>query len=109
MLGWMFGGFVKKLEVAAKGVSQDFVKESSKEIGYLFDNKLFPLADKIDYIAKERIGQVEELESKVKVDIEHLLDVADDKTKGILQEINQVREEALKDLRKTVEQTDTYL
>ncbi|MBD2772991.1 hypothetical protein [Iningainema tapete] len=113
MLGWIFGGFVKKLERAAKEVSQDFLKSSSKEIGYLFDTKLYPLADKLDYITEERIKQAiegtEKLESKVKADLEFLLDKADDKVKHNLEKIDEVREEALRDLRETIGQTDAYL
>lgn len=69
-MGWLFGSLVKQFEGAAK----DVVRESSKEIANLFDDKLYPLADKLDYIAQESINHAiersEELESKVKVDIQ---------------------------------------
>ncbi|MBD2561117.1 MULTISPECIES: hypothetical protein [Nostoc] len=52
MMGWLFGSLVKQFEGAAKEV----VRESSKEIADLFDDKLYPLADKLDYIAQESIN-----------------------------------------------------
>lgn len=113
MLEWLFGGLVKKLERTAKEVSRDFVKLSSQEIGYLFDTKLYPLGDKLDYIAKERIKHAiegtEKLESKVKADIESLLDVADEKVRRNLEKLDEVRETAIRDLRETIGQTDFYL
>jgi len=48
MLGWIFGGLVKKFERAAKEVSRDFVDKSGREIDRLFNEKLSPLADKFD-------------------------------------------------------------
>lgn len=113
MLGWIFGGFVKKIERAAKEVSRDFVNHSSNEIAYLFDTKLYPLADKLDYLAQERIKQAieesEKLESQVKADIESLLNVADEKVRRNLEQIDEVRETAIRDLRETIGQTDFYL
>lgn len=113
MLGWVFGGFVKKIERAAKEVSRDFVNQSSNEIAYLFDTKLYPLADKLDYLAQERIKQAieesEKLESQVKADIESLLNVADEKVRRNLEQIDEVRETAIRDLRETIGQTDFYL
>ncbi|UBF28884.1 hypothetical protein K9N68_14195 [Kovacikia minuta CCNUW1] len=105
MLGWIFGGFIKKLERSTKEV----VRDSGKEIDRLFEERLDPLADKLDYIAKKRIGQVEALETKVKDDLESLLNDADEKSRKILEEVNRMREEALKDVRKTVKETDFYL
>ena len=71
MLNFLFKGLVKKLERSAKEVSRDFVKSTGKEIGDLFDEKLYPLADKLDYIAKKRIKQAiddtDKLENKIKV------------------------------------------
>ncbi|MBD1928748.1 hypothetical protein H6F74_21210 [Trichocoleus sp. FACHB-90] len=113
MLGWIFGGFIKKLERASKDVSQDFVKSAGKEISELFDEKLYPLADKLDYIAQNRIKQakneIEELETKTIGDIESLLNQTDEKVKYALENINQVRVAALRDVRETIGITDTYL
>lgn len=113
MLGWIFGGFIKKLERASKDVSQDFVKSAGKEISELFDKKLYPLADKLDYIAQNRIKQakneIEELETKTIGDIESLLNQTDEKVKDALENINQVRVAALIDIRETIGITDTYL
>lgn len=113
MLGQIFGGFVKKLERTTKEVSQDFVNHSSHKIAELFDTKLYPLADKLDYITQERIKQAieesEKLESQVKADIESLLNVADEKVRRNLEQIDEVRETTIRDLRETIGQTDFYL
>ncbi len=113
MLGWIFGGLVRNLERAANDVSQNFVKSSGEEIERLFDDKLSPLADKLDYIAEKRIkesrSEIEALENKTKEDIESLLDRADEKAKQNLEKINLVRQETLADLRSTITQTDAYL
>lgn len=113
MLNFLFKGLVKKLELSAKEVSRDFVKLTSKEIGDLFDEKLYPLADKLDYIAKKRIKQAiddtEKLENKIKADIDSLLDHADEKVRHNLEKIDQVRETAIRDVRETIGQTDIYL
>ncbi|MBD2355755.1 hypothetical protein H6G41_14190 [Tolypothrix sp. FACHB-123] len=109
MLGWVFSGFVKKLERSAKKVSRDFVNSSSKEINDLFDKQVNPLAEKLDYIAEQRIKQTEELKTQVKADIESLLDKADHKLKKNLQEINEIRESALRDVRDTVGEVDAYV
>ena len=94
MVGWLFGGFVKKLERAVKNVSQDFVKDSGREIERLIEKELNPLVDKLDYVAKKRIKQsireVEKLEGKTKSDIEALLNNANNKTKYILDDINKI-------------------
>ncbi len=113
MLGWIFGGLIKKFERAAKGVSQDFLNQSSQEIHSLFNQKIYPLADKLDYIGQERINQAlegaEKLEEKTKQDIEELMDKADDKFKIQLEKINEIREAAIKDARETIAETDFYL
>ncbi|BAY24053.1 GUN4 domain-containing protein [Calothrix sp. NIES-2100] len=109
MLGWIFGGFVKKLERSAKKVSRDFVKSSSKEINDLFDKQVYPLADKIDYIAKKRIQQTEKLEAQFIADIETLINNAEQKIQKNLQEINEIRESAIRDVRQTVGEVDAYL
>ncbi|MEH1769871.1 MAG: hypothetical protein V7K76_13595 [Nostoc sp.] len=106
MMGWLFGGLVKQFESAAKEV----VRDSSKEIANLFDDKLYPLADKLDYIAQESINhaieRTEELESKVKADIEYLLNTADEKVKHHLEKIDKIREQALTE---TISKTNFYL
>lgn len=113
MLGWIFGGLVKKLERAAREVSQDLLKDAGREIGCLIDEQLYPLADKLDYMAQKRIKQsisaAGEVKDEFKADIEDLLHNTDSKIKHTLDKIEQVREEAIRDLRKTIGQTDTYL
>lgn len=113
MLGFINASLVKKLKRAAGDVSNDFVKSAGLEVSYLFDEKLYPLADKLDYIAQKRIEQskleIEELETKIIADLEFLLNNADEKTSKQLDRINQVRELAIADLRATIGQTDVYL
>lgn len=89
----MFGGVVKKFERAAK----DVIQESSQEISNLFDHQLKPLADQFDYVSQQRLQEIEDLETQTKVDIENLLNHANDKVKANLQEINQLREQVIKD------------
>lgn len=112
-MGFVFGGLVKKLKRAASDVSDDFVKSAGQELSYFFNEKLDPLADKLDYIAQKRIEQskveIEKLETKIKTDIEFLLNNADKKASKQIEHINQVREAAIKDLRETIGQTDAYL
>lgn len=113
MLDSFFKGFVKKLERSARDVSEDFVKSAGKEVRDLVDDKLSPLADKLDYIAEKRIKQsidaARELKDECKADIESLLTNADAKAKQALERIEQVREDAISDLRETIGQTDIYL
>jgi archaellum component FlaC len=113
MLNFLFKGLVKKLERSAKEVSHDFVKSTGKEIGDLFDEKLYPLADNLDYIAEKRIKQAiddtDKLENKIKADIDSLLAHADEKVRHNLEKIDQVRETAIRDVRETIGQTDIYL
>lgn len=113
MLGWIFGGFVKKLKRAANDVSRNFVKASGEEIDRLFDERLSPLADKLDYIAQQRIKEsrleIEALENKTKADIESLLAQADEKARQNLEKIDLVRQETLADIRATITETDAYL
>lgn len=109
MLGWLFRGLVKELEPVIRDFLRDFVNFSGREIERLFNESLFPLADKLDYMAKNRISQVEELESKTIADLESLLNSADDKVRKQLERINQIREEALEDVRQTISKTDAYL
>ncbi|TAF08342.1 MAG: hypothetical protein EAZ77_07155 [Nostocales cyanobacterium] len=87
MIGWLFGGVVKKFERAAK----DVIKEGSQEISNLFDHKLKPLADQFDYVSQQSLQEIEDLEIQTKVDIENLLNHANDKVKANLQEINQYK------------------
>ncbi len=113
MLEFCFRGFVKKLERSAKEVSQDAVKSAGKEVRDLVDDKLSPLADKLDYIAQKRIKQSfdtsRELKDECKADIESLLSNADGKARQALERIDQVRQDAIRDLRQTIGQTDIYL
>ena len=109
MLGFIFGSLIKKLERVAKNVPQDL----RNEVDHLFDDKLVPLADKLDYTVKNRVVEstveVENLETKVKIDIESLLDNADTKIGENIERINQLRKDAIDDLRQTIGQTDNYL
>jgi hypothetical protein len=105
VIGWLFGGVVKKFERAAK----DVIQESSQEISNLFDHKLKPLADQFDYLSQQRLQEIEDLETQTKVDIENLLNHANDKVKANLQEINQLREQVIKDSQQTISQTNFYL
>lgn len=113
MLGWIFGGLIKKFEKATKKVSQDFVNRSSQELQSLFEHQIYPLADKLDYIGQSRINQAlegaEKLENKTKQDIENLLGKADDKVKNQLETINEIREAVIKDVRETIMETDFYV
>jgi gas vesicle protein len=77
VIGWLFGGVVKKFERAAK----DVIQESSQEISNLFDHKLKPLADQFDYVSQQRLQEIEDLETQTKVDIENLLNHANDKAR----------------------------
>lgn len=89
MLGSVFGGLVKKLERAARDVSQDLVKDAGQEIDRLIDEQLYPLADKLDYMDQKRIEQSinasKELKDEFKADIEILLNNADGKTRQALE------------------------
>lgn len=109
MLGWVFGDLVKKLERAARNVSQDLVKDAGQEIEHLIEEQLYPLADKLDYMAEKRIEQSIDAGKGFKADIEDLLNDADGKARQALEQIENVREEALNDLRETIGKTDMYL
>ena len=109
MLGWVFGDLVNKLERAARNVSQDLVKDAGQEIEHLIEEQLYPLADKLDYMAQKRIEQSIGAGKEFKTDIEDLLNNGDNKVRHALEEIDHVREEALSDLRKTIGKTDIYL
>jgi hypothetical protein len=85
------------------------IKEGSQEISNLFDYKLKPLADQFDYVSQQRLQEIEDLETQTKVDIENLLNHANDKVKANLQEINQLREQVIKDSQQTISQTNFYL
>jgi hypothetical protein len=98
-------GCSEKFERAAK----DVIKEGSQEISNLFDYKLKPLADQFDYVSQQRLQEIEDLETQTKVDIENLLNHANDKVKANLQEINQLREQVIKDSQQTISQTNFYL
>lgn len=113
MLESVFGCLVKKLERAARDVSQDLLKDAGQEIDRLIDEQLYPLADKLDYMAQKRIKQSidtsKELKDEFKADIESLLNNADGKARQALEEIDCLREEAIRDLRETIGKADTYL
>lgn len=109
MLGWLFGGFVRDLERAYKEALQSTGREVDRLVDHLFDDQIFPLTDRIDYLAKQRIGDAEELEDKIKNDIEYLLNQTDGKIHENLQVINHLRENTLADIRVTLGQADTYL
>lgn len=113
MLEFFFRGLVKKLERSAQDVSQDFVKSAGKEVRDLVDDKLSPLADKLDYIAqksiKQSIDSSRELKDECKADIESLLTNADAQARQALERIDRVRQDAIRDLRETIGQTDIYL
>lgn len=101
MMGWLFGDVVKQFErVIGKG---------SQEVSKLFDEEIKPLADKLDYLSKQRIKEVEALETQTKADIENLLNTADDKIKGNIEEINSLREQLIKDSQQIISQTNFYL
>jgi hypothetical protein len=105
MLGWIFGGLVKKLERSAKKVERDFVDRSAK--------KLNKLANNIDYMVAKRTDKVtakiEKLETKTVNYIENIINKADQKVKENLQEIDRIREETIKEVNKTIKQTDAYI
>ncbi|MFM7372269.1 MAG: hypothetical protein ACKO2Z_31680, partial [Sphaerospermopsis kisseleviana] len=71
--------------------------------------KLKPLADQFDYVSQQRLQDMEDLETQTKVDIENLLNHANDKVKGNLEEINKLREQVIKDSQQTISQTNFYL
>ncbi len=113
MLGLIFGNLIKKMQNSTMKVSQDFVKSSGQEIERLFDEKLYPLADKLDYIAQKRLEEsaqeIEALEIKTKADIEIILNTASDKIRENLREIDLIRQETIKSVQKTSGEIDTYL
>lgn len=113
MLGYIFGGFTKKLKYSLKDTSKYFAEKNRKELSKLFDEKIFPFAERLDYIAKKRIGQtfdgLEELESTTKDDIEDLLSKADKKVQDNLQIIDNIRKDSIRDIRKTLGTADYYL
>ncbi|MHC0068668.1 hypothetical protein ACWATR_38375 [Nostoc sp. UIC 10890] len=106
MIGFILGGFVKKLEKLVKELQKDI----KKDIYDLFDDRINPLIRNIDYIAQERVNhaitKVEILETKTKADIEYLLDNADNKIKHYLQTIDNIRKEAINE---TLTTTNYYL
>jgi archaellum component FlaC len=113
MLGYIFGGFTKKLKYSLKDTSKYFAEKNRKELSKLFDEKIFAFADKLDYIAKKRIEQtfdgLEELESRTKDDIQDLLNKADEKVQENLQVIDNIRKDSIRDIRETLETADYYL
>lgn len=106
MLGWILSGFINQLEKAVTSVSGNFIQSTGQEIDRLFDEKLSPLAEQLDYIAQKRIQesreQMEELETKTQGDIAELLNNADEALRENLLVLDLVRENAILDLRETL-------
>jgi len=122
----------KATKGAAKNTAQGFVdplKKEFTEVFYrLFDEKLNPLADKVDYIAQKRIKQSQEaakdvvthtvnsfsdLKDQVKEDVEGLIDNVDciykENLRLTFEEINQARAETILGLRAMIGDVDTSL
>jgi hypothetical protein len=112
----------------AQGFAEPIKEEFNEAVDHLFDEKLNPFADKVDYIAKNRITQSEEaakkvitgavegfsdLKNQVKGDVEDLINNVDEKYKDNLkltfEEINQARAEAILGLRAMIGKVDTFL
>lgn len=124
MLGAIFGGLIRKLQRAAQNVSRDFVASAGEEIGQLFDEKLYPLANQFDYMLQRRLAQagqvsnrsvqdIAELKDAVKNDIDTWVESVDETYKDNLnltfEAINQARAEAIRDLRATLGEIDSSL
>lgn len=112
MLGNIFGGFTKKIERSLRDNSDYFAKINRKELSKLFDQKLFPLADRLDYIARRRVEQalnnLEELECKTVSDIEGLLNKTDTKINKSINKINDIRLNTIKDLQNLLGTADLF-
>ncbi|WP_088242511.1 hypothetical protein [Calothrix rhizosoleniae] len=113
MFNFIFKGLTKKLERSLNHSSTHFAEKNRKEISKLFDKKVYPLADKLDYIAKKRIEKtlngLDELEHQTKNDIKYLIDHTDKKVSQNIQEIDTIRREIISDLRETIGEADYYL
>src|SRR5512136_2445339 len=124
MLGFIFGSLIRKLQRAAQNVSRDFVASAGEEMGQLFDEKLYPLANQFDYMLQRRLAQaghvsnravqdMSELKDAVKDDIDTWLESVDKTYKDNLsltfEAINQARAEAIRDLRATLGEIDSSL
>lgn len=112
MLGNIFGGFTKNIERSLKNSSDYFAKTNCKELSKLFDRKIFPLADRLDYIARLRVEQalnnLEQLECKTVSDIEDLLNKADNKLNTNINQINDIRLDTIKDLQSLLGTADSF-
>lgn len=112
MLGNIFGGFTKNIERSLKNNSDYFAKTNRKELSKLFDNKIFPLANRLDYITRQRVDQaldgLEKLEYKTVSDIEALLNKADNKLNTNINQINDIRLDTIKDLQSLLETADSF-
>lgn len=112
MLGSIFGGFTKEIERSLKNSSDYFAKTNRKQLSKLFDKKLFPLADRLDYIARRRVEQalngLEELENKTVSDIEDLLNKTDKKVNKNINKINEIRLDTIKDLHSLLGTADLF-
>jgi hypothetical protein len=112
----------------AQGFAEPIKEEFNEAVDRLFDEKLNPFADKIDYIAQKRIKQSQDaakdvvthtvnnffdLKNQVKEDVENLISNVDEKYKDNLrltfEEINQARAEAILGLRAMIGDVDTSL
>ncbi|MDJ0795798.1 MAG: hypothetical protein QNJ51_03000 [Calothrix sp. MO_167.B12] len=113
MFSFIFRGFTKDLERSLNKSATHFTEKNRKELSKLFDSKIYPLADKLDYIAKARMEQtlnnLDELENKTKNDIQYLINHTDKKIYQNLQEIDAIRQKIIRDLRATLGETDCYL
>jgi hypothetical protein len=122
----------KAAKGAARNTSQGFaepIKEEFNEaVDRLFDEKLNPFADKVDYMVEKRIAQSQDavknvvtytvnnfsdLKNQVKGDVEDLISNVDEKYKDNLkltfEEINQARAEAILGLRAMIGEVDESL
>jgi hypothetical protein len=112
----------------AQGFAEPVKEEFNEAVDHLFDQKLNPFADKVDYIAQKRIAQSQDavkdvvthtvknfsdLKDEVKGDVEDLIADVDDKYKENLrltfEEVNQARAEAILGLRAMIGDIDTSL
>ncbi|MUG95132.1 hypothetical protein F7734_23325 [Scytonema sp. UIC 10036] len=112
----------------AQGFAQPIKEEFNEAVDHLFNEKLNPFADKVDYIAQKRIAQSQDaakdvvthtvqnfsdLKNQVKGDVDELIANVDDLYKENLrltfEEINQARAEAILGLRAMIGDIDTSL
>ena len=109
MLGWIFGGLVKKLERSAKRVERDFVDRSAK--------KLNKLANDLDYMVAKRTDKVmnrmERLENKTVQDINEIIDQTTKKvdymvakrTDKVMNRMERLENKTVQDINEIIDQT----